>query len=470
MKHVGVPCRTFAPVNRRVICAMMALALTRAHADGIAIVGGSPRAIGRAGAAVVGDDGGGALLINPAAMARRDTTRGQVGIAVVDDSVQWQSATQAAPLSTGKAGSRLAPLAAAIGSLGPWTLGAGVMTAAVSERSLPRPGDVRESFGASFDYRYAGIAGAFRRDTLALGGARRLGDSIALGVSLGASQVRVAEHRRMWAGFAGRDINEVGKPDADIDIALGGMDRFVASAVAGVLYAPVDTPIELGASLAWTDKVEVDGAVGATGNPPDGPMIDPTWPLTASLLVAQPVTVRAGGRYIGDRVVAELDGDLWISSGAAESTSWSVHGVRVVDPSTVAVDLWRVPSRISQHTHVAMRTAIDVELIPGFLWATGGYAFSTLGTPASRLSPSFGDLGGHTLGLGLETSSGGFTVTLGWSRTWSRATRAPTRLQLDNPFAAGDGPVYDGTYDAALDQIGILIEGELVHATELPAR
>src|SRR6185436_15685327 len=75
-------------VDRHVVCALVALAPAQAHADGIAIVGGSPRAIGRAGAATVGDDGGGALLINPAAMARRDTTRGQIGVAVLDDTMQ----------------------------------------------------------------------------------------------------------------------------------------------------------------------------------------------------------------------------------------------------------------------------------------------------------------------------------------------------------------------------------------------
>ncbi|HEY6180440.1 MAG TPA: hypothetical protein VIX73_38620, partial [Kofleriaceae bacterium] len=62
-----------------------------ARADGIAIVGGSPRAIGRAGAATVGDDGGGALLINPAAMARRDTTRAELGASTTEDDIEWQT-------------------------------------------------------------------------------------------------------------------------------------------------------------------------------------------------------------------------------------------------------------------------------------------------------------------------------------------------------------------------------------------
>jgi hypothetical protein len=455
-------------VNPRVVCALVALAPAQAQADGIAIVGGSPRAIGRAGAATVGDDGGGALLINPAAMARRDTTRGQVGISVIEDAVHWQSDPAAAPRSTGQAGSRIAPIGAAIAAVDHWIIGAGVMTAAVADRSLPRPGDDLGERDAAYDlryaYRYAGIAGSYRRDTLAIGAARRLGNSLAVGLSLGASQVNVTEQRRIWAGLDSREA--IGDPTRDVDLALSATDRFAASAVAGVLYAPEDAPIELGASVAWAGTVRLDGKASAFGDRPSGPMVVYSGSPRASLAVRQPLAVRAGGRYVGDRIVAELDGDLWVAASAAESATWRVSGIRIIDPSSsqampVEVDLGPVPSRISQHTHVAVRTAVDVELMPGFLWATGGYAFSNLVTPAAWLSPSFGDLGGHTLGLGLEAAAGGFTVTLGWSRTWSLATRAPTELQLDNPFLAGDAPVPSGTYDGSLDQIGILIEGEV---------
>ncbi len=445
------------------VCALVALAPVQALADGIAIVGGSPRAIGRAGAATVGDDGGGALLINPAVMARRDGTRGQLGIAVIEDAVSWQSDTKDAPRSSGQAGSRLVPFGAAIASADGWILGAGVMTAGVSDRSLSPPGKTSSALGASFDYRYTGIAGSYRRDTLAIGAARRIGDSFALGLSVGASLVSVTEHRRIWAGFGDRDA--IGDPKDDVDLSLTATDVFAPSAVVGVLYAPDDASIELGASVAWAGAVRLDGTAAAFGNPPEGPAVVYTYSPRATLEVRQPWTVRAGGRYVGERVVAELDGDLWVAPAAAESTAWQVSGIRIVDAasSEVEVDLQKVPSRIAQHTHVAMRTAVDAALIPGFLWATAGYAFSTLATPAARLSPSFGDLGGHTLGLGLETTAGGFTVTLGWSRTWSLSTRAPTKLQLDNPFVAGDGLVPSGVYGGSVDQVGILIEGELHH-------
>jgi hypothetical protein len=449
-------------VNRLVLCALAALAPTQARADGIAIVGGSPRAIGRAGAATVGDDGGGALLINPAAMARRDTTRIEAGVAMVEDDVRWQTDADGAPLSRGQAGSRLMPLAAVIGAVGDWVVGAGAMTSAISERSLARPRDVRDDLGASFDYRYTGIAGGYRRDTLAVGIARRIGSSLALGLSIGVSQLNVTEHRRIWAGFGGR-ATMIGEPVSDVDVVLTATDRASESAALGMLYAPENTPIELGASVGWARTVALEGTIEAVGNPPDGPSIIETSPPQAQLTVRQPLSVRAGGRYIGDRIVFELDGDLWIAPRGSASTSWSVRGIRIVDTSGYSVYPRRVPSRISQHTHVAMRAAFDIELFPGFLWATCGYALATPGTPASRLSPSFGDLGGHTLGLGLETTAGGLTVTLGWSRTWAVSTAAPTELALDNPFMAGDGPVASGTYDGSLDQIGLLLELDLGH-------
>jgi hypothetical protein len=378
---------------------------------------------------------------------------------VVDDSLEWQSDTEAAPLSRGQAPAQLAPLGAAIGAIGKWIIGAGAMTTGVSQRALPPPSEATGGFTSFYDYRYAGIAGSYRRDMLAIGVARRVGDSLAFGASLGASQVRVTEQRRIWAGFGGRD--PIGSFNEDVDLVLDGTDRFCASAVAGVLYAPGDTQIELGASVAWTDTVHLDGSLRATSTPSRGPMIMYPFAPRSSLMVRQPLAVRAGGRYLGDRVVIELDGDLWIAPSNADSATWWVRGVRLIDSSGIPVDLSTIPSRISQHTHAAVHGAVDVELIPGFLWATGGYAYSNLGTPAARLSPSFADLGGHTVALGLETTAGGFTVTLGWSRTWAPDTKAPSVLQLDNPFFAGDGPVLPGTYRGSLDQVGILVEAEL---------
>lgn len=450
-------------VRRCVLCALVAVAPAHAHADGIAVVGGSPRAIGRAGAATVGDDGGGALLINPAAMARRDATRIELGATAIEDDIEWQSYGQGAPRSLGRAGSRNAPLGAALGALGNWVIGLGAMTAAVVTRALPRPSDadadmeaLQHNLNNRYDYRYTGIAGSYRRDTLVLGVARRLGDSLALGVSFGAARVSVTEHRRIFA--APSDV-PVGLPLGDVDLLFSASDELSESVVAGLLYASVDAPIELGASVSWTRDVELTGRVDARRSQ-SGPAVEADAP-TAALRIAQPIAVRAGGRYVGDRVVAEIGGDVWIAASGSESAVWSARGVRMVDPAHAPVDVSRVPSRIAQHTHVAVRAAFDIAVVPGFLWATTGYAFSTRGTPASRMSPTFGDLGGHTVGLGLEATAGGVTATLGVSRTWALATVAPSALRLDSPFDSVDGPVPFGSYAGSIDQVGVLIGAEL---------
>ena len=98
----------------------------------------------------------------------------------------------------------------------------------------------------------------------------------------------------------------------------------------------------------------------------------------------------------------------------------------------------------------------------GFLWATAGYAYATAGTSDARMSPTFGDLGGHTAAVGLETSAGGFTLTLGWAHTWSIAHGVTsTAWRVDNPFGSGDGAVPVGRYDGATDLVGIELAAEL---------
>jgi hypothetical protein len=447
-------------VRRCVLCALVLLAPARGFADGNSIVGGSPRAIGRAGAAVVGDDGGGALLINPAAMARRDTTRAELGGATVEDTVDWQRSSIGVPLSVSRAGSRIAPFGAAIAAIGGWIIGLGATTAAVIDRSLPRPGDVGGDdpgkLGMVYDYRYAGIAGSYRRDTVSLGVARRLGDSLALGASVSAARVSVTEHRRFWAA---RMPREDSTDQGDVDVALSATDPFVPSAVIGLLYAPGEVPIEIGASLGWAGALRLDGGLQAHSavSAPEVAVDSPH----ASLRLSQPLALRAGGRYVGDRVVAELDGDVWLAPAGSGVAVWGVSGLRVTETGYPAVDLTQVPSRISQRSHLAVRAAVDVAIVPGFLWATGGYAFASRATRESRLSPTFGDLGGHTLGLGLEATAGSVTVTLGWSRTWSPAITARSSLKVDSPYDNSNSSVPAGSYTGSIDQVGVLVEAEL---------
>jgi hypothetical protein len=438
------------------------------------IVGGrTPRGIGRAGVGTVSDDGGGALLANPAAIARREATRLQLGVAFLDDEMFWLE-SPSAPSARDQSSSRLLPLLSIEGSIRNWIVGIAAGTSVRTAREFRVPGRLPATdLGNSFGYRYTGLAGAIRRDTLTLGAAHRLTDTVALGLSLSTSRVSINEQRRLWAGDVNRIVLGVPRPDVlgdpahDAEVAMSATDNFSPSAVAGVLVAPEDSRIELALSVTWNAPARVGGSLRSTIETPQHKVVVSDSGATARLEIEQPITVRTGVRWLGERVIAEVGGDVYWFPSRAQSASWTIEGATLTDftsmlePKTVV--LTSLPSRISSRTHGALRGAIDVELISGFLWATGGYAFTTAGTPAARLSPTFGDLGGHTAALGLEVTTGGFTISLGWARTWSLEAAEPvSRWRLDNPFGSGDGMVASGTYDGSTDMIGVSIDAELL--------
>lgn len=434
-----------------------------AHADGLVIGGASPRSVGRAGVGTASDDGGGALLVNPAAMARRSSTRVQLGATAIDDAIEWREAVSAPP-ARDQSGTTTLPFAAIESGFGDWVLGAGAMTSTASDRTFAGPGrNPPSSFGAMFDARYAGLAGSIRRDTVTAGLARRIGEAVAVGASVQVSRIEIGEVRALWANHVQA---QVGDPNHDVEVSLDGVDWFSPGAVAGVLAAPPDTRVELAASVAWTADAHVTGDAGAN-RWADDPMMAPGVTVqsaagTARLDVRQPITVRTGVRWLADRWSAEVGGDLWIFPRSAETAAWSVDGIRVVDASNVATAITSVPSRLSTRSHGAMRGALDVELIEGFLWATGGYAYTTASTSTAHLSTTFGELGGHTMALGLEAAAGGLTISLGWARQWSvKRPVAGSVWRHDNPFAGGpDAAIPGGTYDASSDLVGISIDAE----------
>jgi len=434
-----------------------------ARADGLVIAGGSPRAIGRAGVGTASDDGGGALLVNPAAIARRDTTRVQLGATFVDDAIEWRDAVSAPPAHD-QSGSSTLPFAAIESGVGGWVLGAAVMTSTASDRAFATPGrNPPSTFGQMFDDRYSGLGGSIRRDTVTAGAARRIGDSIAIGAAFAVSRVEIGEVRALWANHAA--TTAIGDPNHDVELALDAVDWVSPSAVAGVLVAPPDTRVELAASVGWMSDVHVSGDASAARWATDqgiAPGVTvPGATGRAWLDVRQPVTVRTGVRWLGDRWSAEVNGDLWIFPRSADETTWGLSGIHVVDASNVAADVTRLPSRLSTRSHGAVRGAVDVELIEGFLWATAGYAYTTASTSTAHLSTTFGELGGHTGALGLEIAAGGFTVSLGWARQWSsRRALAGSAWQHDNPFGTPDAAIPGGTYDGSSDMVGISVDAE----------
>jgi hypothetical protein len=454
----------------------LAVLATHARAESPVVGGRTPRSIGRAGVGTASDDGGGALLVNPAAMARREAARMQLGVAFLDDEMSWLHASSS-PVNRDQSSSRLLPMLAIEGAFEDWVFGAGVITNARTERLLRQPGVNAPAgdYGKTFEYRYDGFAGSFRRDTLMAGGAHRIGDTVAIGLSISASRVEVSELRRVWAGDTNRKIpgttpgttmnEQTGDPTQDVELGMTGTG-YTPGVVAGVLVAPESTSLEIAASASWMGPARATGTVSGHGAIPESQYAVALDSNHARIEVEQPVTVRTGVRWLSERWIAELGGDLWVAPNQARSPVWRFDGLSIVDSTTIGatreINVAQLPSRMSTRTHGALRAAIDVELIAGFLWATAGYSFATAGTAGTRLSPTFGDLGGHTAAIGLEATAGGFTVTFGAARTWSVKQNEPASAwKLDNPFGTGDSMVPEGTYDGSVDMLGVSIDAEL---------
>jgi hypothetical protein len=431
------------------------------------MVDGSPASIGRAGAGTAADDGGAALLDDPAAMARRDSLRMQVGVSLADHPIDWQADTSGAAQFHDQAASTPMPELAIEGGWSGWVFGAAAMTSSAVQRTFASPNDFPvespdTEASQRFAYRYAGIAGMLRRDTLTVGVARRIGDWLAIGASGAVSRVELDEQRSVWADpVQGATVDR----SHDLVLDLDGAG-YTPSAVGGVLIAPPDTRLELAASVGWTKATRVTGGIGVTqANTTSGAStLEPVLlSPNAELIVHQPVVVRAAARWVGQRWIGELDGDAWLYSSRAEDPVWSLGGVYVVDTASGSTtEVVKLPSRESQQSFGAVRAAVDVELIAGFLWATAGAAYTSAATGADRMSPTLGELAGVTGALGLEISSGGFTISLGASRTWAIGRDSPETLwHVDNPYLAGDPPAASGSYGGATNIVGVAVDTEL---------
>lgn len=432
---------------------------------GVSLAGGldfettGARAIGRAGAVFVSADGGAALQVNPGGLARRADTRVQVGLALHDHDATYRAPEGSdAPRIADRGRIAPTPALAAVTGRGRWVIAAAYAPAANLERRLPAPafGQPAAEVSALFPHRYAGLSLDYRRDVVSIGAAVRVTDWLGAGVALSISRVALSETRHVWAGFDGRDT--VGAPARDLVVGVGGVDWFVPGAVAGVLIAP-EAPLELGASVSYTQRAAVSGdasLAATTSNATPRPVLAAPG---ASARVAQPLIVRAGARYLGDRVFAEAGAQLELFIATNPDPMWSLTGVRVEDDTGRTDDFTALPSAIHRRDRASVRAAVDVELVRGFLWLTGGYAFATSGTAAAELTATYADLAAHTLAIGAESQWSDMTLVIGYARTFAAdASVAGSAIDLTNPFDAGTATVGDGRYDRGHDAFGAMLE------------
>ncbi len=437
---------------RRALAALLIAAPGVARGGGLAL-----------GGSVVADDGASAVVVNPAALARRDVTRAQLGLVVRDDHERFDP-DGAGPVIEERGPSTIFPVLGVQWAAGSLVVGASLIEDAAWSRrfAAPTPGQPADDVARLYPHRYASLAAAHHRRTIGAGVSWRASEWLAIGASVSLSRVTLDETRRIWAGFDGRTPTEVpGSADRDLEVAIAGTDEAVPGGVLGVLIAPIEVPIEVGASLAYADRAGLSGAVAITdsflGVGPD--FAASSGHATASL--ASPLIARLGARWLAERWIAELGGELSVYPGG-DAPTWSISGVTIIDDlSGVTAPLDSLRSQVAHRTHGGARASADVEVIPGFLWLTAAYAFSTSSTPRAHLTPAAGDLAAHTAALGAELSTDGITVTLGYARQLTASTPVTaTDLTIANPFTGTDATGL-GTHDQSRDTVAITVEMEL---------
>jgi hypothetical protein len=415
------------------------------------------RGIAHAGTGLVADDTAAVWWQNPAAAARREAARIIAGATSLDTDLEIEPRL-GVPVSTlvNRGNSGLSPQLSFAWTLSGFTVGASLLSSQRLGRRFEGPtARTPENADRESALRYAGLAGAMRRDTISVGAARRLGDQLAVGVSFSASRLTLRETRRVWAGLENRDLLRDASRDLELSFAVD--DLFIPAASAGVVLVPEDSPLELAFAASVVTGAELRGTLRA---PPSEERLL-AGQRRAALELPHQLVLRSGARWQAARWSAELNGQLELTPRPARSLVWQLEDFSVRDESGLVATPRQLPAQLSLRSLAHLRGAVDVEVLEGLLWLSGGAGWSPIGTSGARLTPGFADMGGTTASFGAELSAGGVTVAFGVTRTWSpRVIVAQSTRRLDNPFGAGDQMTGFGTYRSAVDIAGISLEIE----------
>ncbi|MBL4633311.1 MAG: hypothetical protein JKY56_05540 [Kofleriaceae bacterium] len=421
----------------------------------------SPKSVARAGTSTVSSDSGAALMHNPGAMIRRSQVRLILSGTILDSDLSYES-DDTSPASINRASPVAAPLLAYHhgNERGTWVLGA-LFRRGRDEVSQATPafGQPADDISQLFPHRYGGTHYQSQWRQFAVGGAVRVGDSLGIGLSLSLTQRRLQETRRIWAGFDGRDV--LLSPGRDLELSLDASDDFAAGASVGMLFAPLDIPLEFALSGEYKQGANFEG-----GRARLTPTTASEFPLPsdnggrASLDFADTLIVRTGLRYLGQRSSLEVGADLLLELGTSADT-WSLQNIALTDDSGLNVALDSAHALSSQRDHFALRAAYDYEAVLGFLWLTAGYSYHSAEVSLHKFTPVFAKLGGHTGALGIEAYYDRFTLNFGVARRLARErtlSGAQAGQQVINPFDAGTATLGAGQYTSSATQVGVSLE------------
>jgi hypothetical protein len=458
-------------VAAAVVLACLAPVAARAQALDLPGGAGGVGPVGRAGVGVVAADDGSALWLNPAGLARRGGWRAQLGLTWHGRGGRFDTAEEfgAAPAQPRLQGaSTRVPTLALEGGLGERiVIGVAWLEPTDARFAWPTPDPLRfdrmNDDKARYPGRYGGTALRLERRGAGAGVSVRALPWLAVGVSAWALRVDLAEARTVWGGqgVAGA-VPNLG-PAYDMPLALDAHDDLVPGAALGVIVAPLDAPIELGLSLSWSDDAALAGAPSlgpsrdVVGSSSDRLVrAEVAGDATARVTLPGALVVRAGVRFMAERFTVELDGELGFADDAAPA--WRIEGVRVVAYDGPSAELDAAPLGARLTPPLALRAATDVDVVPGFLVLSLGWAWTRAAVSSAALSPALPSLDAHVVALGAQAQSGGATLTLGLAHAFGLAADAEGGSTVLAPLAAGDAPAAAGRYDTSATTVALGVE------------
>jgi hypothetical protein len=462
------------PLARALVWAALCAVAPRAGAEGLDLPAPTAAGVARAGAGMLSLDDGGALLLDPANLARRTGNRAQIGLGLVSSDATFVPAAGfpggEPAIANDRAGVDLVPFAALELGLGRRVVvAAALLSPSDLGWSYPEPPttwDPAADDRAAYPYRYAGERFHLRRTGGGVGVAVRALPWLAVGGAALAFDVSMWQQRTLWAGdpAAAGDLGSR-SPAWDMPFFAGGEDGFVPALSAGLVVAPVDLPLELGASVFWSADAHLVGSptLGPTRDPSlAGAAVDPE--ASASLDLPMPIYVRAGARVLFRRAALELDGELVLGGGGASAPAWSLAGVTVTPQIGPPVPLAAVPLGPMFSDSFAVRAALDIDVVPGVLTVTAGYAFASRAVAAASTSPVFPADDTHTFALGVHARVAGGSVTLGVARSQRfAADHAAEDVQVVDPLGplAVPVPAAAGRYASGDTMAALQVELDL---------
>lgn len=455
------------------LAALIAVCAARgAAADAPFAAPAGARDVAHAGGRVVSADDGAALLMNPAGLARRGEWRAQVGFVLADREASYATDElgPAAPAVHDRAAVTATPALSLQGGLGERvTIAAGFLAPVDLAHATASPGEYLPEKPDADDYpsRYAGTRFRLSARGAGAGASVRALPWLAIGASVMAFRVELTEDRMIWGGTPSAGPLANLPPGNDMTFTVNAADGFVPAAALGVIVAPLDAPVELGASLFWSADAELDGPAtlsDSRGDVDGVPFVraDVAAGAGARTTLAMPLVVRAGARFLTSRAALEVAAEY--RRHRADAPAWSVDGITLtattLEPAPSAA-LTTVPLGTAFTDSTTLGSALDVDFLDGSLTATVGYAWSRAAVPRTALSVLHPDLDGHTLSLGVELRVEGATATLGLARREgvARAVAAgESRVRVVHPLAEGDVAAAAGRYDGSATVVGFGVE------------